>query len=106
MTARGVAMRVRSSVLFYPLTTFYCAAVLATVGVAQRWFRLDVSIVALTVFAVLLLLLNIRKQVLDVHQLVNSQRDDLVERVEQLIDALHTAGVDVPGEPHGRGTGT
>jgi uncharacterized membrane protein len=84
------------SIAFYPLTAFWIASSLAVVGVAQGWFRVDLSIILLAVVGILLLLLNMHREVTAVHQLVNSQRDELVERIEQLVHALHLAGAPVP----------
>ncbi|SRR6266581_3928305 len=84
--------RVTSSIAFYPLTAFYCAAVTVVVGDAQGWFRVDLSLVALTLMAILLLLATMRHEVTVVHDLVDSQR----ERIDQLVGALEKVGAAVP----------
>jgi uncharacterized membrane protein len=96
MTIRNLASRASDSIVFYPLSAFWVASSLAIMGVAQGWFRADLSIIILTLVGILLLLLNMHREVTAVHQLVNSQRDELVERIEQLVHALHMAGAQVP----------
>jgi len=79
----------------------YVAGVLVACGVSVGWIRLDVGVVALSVIAVLLITVGISREVHTVHTLVNSQRDELLDRIDQLVAALHKAGVAVPQDSEG-----
>jgi hypothetical protein len=45
---------------------------------------------------------SMRTELTNVHTLVNSQHSDMVDRIDQLIDALLAAGVDVPRDPNAK----
>jgi hypothetical protein len=94
---------IRNSAAFYPLTTLYIAAVLALEAAVSGLVRLDTAIIGLGIVTVILILASIyrevryqRAEVKKVHTLVNSQRTELLERIEQLVAALQVAGVAVP----------
>src|SRR4051812_36659548 len=93
--------RVARSIAFYPVTQVYVAGSGILFAVVGRWVRLDVGLLLFTVFAVLVLLHATMREVAKVHILVNSQRDLLLERIQQLTDALRDADMIVPDE---RGT--
>lgn len=95
------------SVLAKPLTTLYLMASVIVVGASAGWIDRSVAIVVLTFMFLILLTLGLHRenrlaseqvneQLDTIHTLVNSQHDDLVERVTQLIDSLKQAGVAVP----------
>lgn len=95
--------RVVTSTAFYPLSTLWVAAMLILSAVVGGALRLDVGLTLLTLSAVLIVVLAMRRDVSTVHSLVNSQRDELVttikemgDRIRQLIVALQEAGVAVP----------
>jgi hypothetical protein len=61
------------------------------------WIQLAGFLV--TLVTVILGYLSTRGKVRQVHTLVNSQHDDLVQRTDQLTDSLLNAGVAVPDNP-------
>jgi hypothetical protein len=100
--------RVAAAPAFYPASTMWLAAALVLAAAAGHILRLDVGLALLTLFAVLVILISMRREVTSVHELVNSQHDVLVARVEtmadrigQLIGALESAGVAVPHDEAG-----
>ena len=109
---RSISLSLWGSILARPLTTLYVIASAVIVAGFARWLEVGQALVILTVMFLVLLLLGLHREnrheaaalkaELDtIHDLVNSQHDDLVERVEQLIATLHRAGVDVP-DPEGK----
>lgn len=95
---RGWAHRVRTSLVFYPMTVFFLSSVAMMVAVSQRVIRLDVGILSLLALAILLVQASMLHEVAKVHELVNSQRDLLLERIDQLEAALAAANVRIPEE--------
>lgn len=95
--------RFTSSIAFYPVTAVYVAAAAASAAVAGRYLRLDLALVIVALVAVMAIQLSMRHEVRTVHHLVNSQRDELVARIDQLTAALVAAGLPVPDDrPGGR----
>lgn len=93
---RDYLHRLRQSVVVYPSTGIWLAGSTALIAMAAGKLRLDIGLVLLALLTVLLIQLGMRREVRKVHVLVNSQRDLLLSRIDQLIAALRTAGVDVP----------
>jgi hypothetical protein len=93
--------RVARSAAFYPVTVVYLAAVLALIGVVGGVLSLEVGLTALGFVAMLVVLVSMRGDVGQIHVLVNSQHDALLERVDELLDALHEAGVAAPKDKAG-----
>jgi hypothetical protein len=100
--------RVSRTAAFYPVTIVYLAAAVDIAAIAGGAVRLDIGLALLGLLAVLVVLLAMRREVGSVHTLVNSQHDALVatidamsRRIEQLVDALHEAGVQVPHDQGG-----
>lgn len=100
--------RVSRTATFYPVTIVYIAAIVDLTAVVGGAIRLDVGMVLLGLLALLVVLLSMRREVGSVHTLVNSQHDALVatvramsRRIEELVDALHEAGVQVPHDQGG-----
>jgi hypothetical protein len=100
--------RVTRSVAFYPVTVVYVSAVVDLAAIVGGAVRLDIGLVLLALLAVVVILLSMRREVSNVHALVNSQHDALVasaesmgDRIDQLIAALNTAGVPVPHDEAG-----
>jgi hypothetical protein len=54
---------------------------------------------AATVATVVITWLSTRGKVREVHTIVNSQRDTLLARVDQLVQSLEKAGIDIPDKP-------
>lgn len=95
------------SVLARPLTTLYILASLIIVGASAGWLDRNLAVAVLTFMFLILITLGLHRenrivaeatneQLSEIHVLVNSQHDDLVERVEQLIQALTDNEVTVP----------
>jgi hypothetical protein len=88
--------RLAGSISFRPVLTVYVGAVIDAWAVASGYVRTEVGVLLLGFVAVMVLLSGMRREVATVHKLVNSQHDALVDRVDQLLDALETAGVSIP----------
>lgn len=89
--------------LFYPYATLWLIAGGVLMAKTAALIDLSSALVILTGLALLVFLIGQRREVrmaraevAEVHTLVNSQHDDLVDRVAQLIAALRHANVDVP----------
>lgn len=91
--------RFAHSVAFYPVTIVYgaCAAVIG--AIAGHFLRADVALLLISLIAVMSVQVSMRREVRRVHVLVNSQRDELVARIDQLVRALRAAGVTIPADP-------
>lgn len=98
------------SVLARPLTTMYIIASVVLVALVSEKIEVAHALIVLTVMFFFLLVLGLHREnkieakivkveLDNIHTLVNSQHDELVDRVEQLIAALQTADVDVPIAP-------
>lgn len=81
---------------FYPVTTVYLAGVVVAVGIAGGVFDQTVGLAVLTAITLIVVLVSMFREVQVVHHLVNSQRDALLERITELVNAMHEAGVDLP----------
>lgn len=95
------------SILGRPLTTLYLLASAVIIGGVSGAIQLDRALALLALGFLALLILGLHrenrietalvKHELDhIQALVNSQHDDLLARVEQLIKTLQTAGIAVP----------
>jgi predicted transporter len=100
--------RVVHSVAFYPVTLTYLAGAMITVAVVGDGLRLDIGLVLLGLFAVLVIMLSMSREVGTVHTLVNSQHDALLAkigamalRIDELLGALIAAGVSIPQDKAG-----
>ena len=102
---RPYVKRVTHSVAFYPVSVVYIAAAVDLSAIVGEAIRFDVGLVLLGLLAVLVILLSMRREVSNVHTLVNSQHDALVARIDQLLAALTEAGVQVPHDDAGVGRG-
>lgn len=88
--------RALRSMLLYPTSTVYVAGVVVAVGVSTGWFGLNVGLVCLTAIAVVVVLVGLVREVQIVHHLVNSQRDELLNRISDLVETLQDAGIALP----------
>jgi uncharacterized protein YoxC len=88
--------RVIAACAFYPVTWTYLAGVAVIMSISEGLVSVSAGLIALSLLALLIALIFTRKEVQKVHILVNSQRDELVERIDQLVTALHDAGAAVP----------
>lgn len=84
------------SVSVYPVTTVYGSGVVVAYALTAGWVGLGTGVIALTMIALLAIMVSMSREVQVVHHLVNSQRDALLERITELVDAMHEAGVDLP----------
>jgi hypothetical protein len=96
-------MRLVRSPSTYPLATFWLAAMVIVPLTVADIVNLDTGLILLTSTALFLIVIAMRRATIglradveQVHILVNSQHDDLVKRVSQLIKALEMGGVAVP----------
>jgi hypothetical protein len=55
-----------------------------------------VTAVIVLATAVVGFMAKLRKDVSEIHVMVNSQMDEAIRRIDQLVDALQAAGIDVP----------
>lgn len=88
--------RVVQGVSFYPLTGFYVGAVTILMLFSSDVINFQTGLIALTLTGVSMLLYSMRREVRTVHILVNSQRTEMLLRIDQLVTALTDAGVPVP----------
>lgn len=96
-------VRVFKSYSTYPISTVYLAGVIVAVFISLGWVSLGTGLLILTLAAVIVLLITqsieLRRQtkeILTVHLLVNSQRDELLNRISDLVDTLENAGIALP----------
>jgi ABC-type transport system involved in cytochrome bd biosynthesis fused ATPase/permease subunit len=80
----------------YPISTVYASGVLVAYALTAGWIGLGTGVIALTMIATLAVLVSMHREVQVVHHLVNAQRDALLERITELVEAMHEAGVDLP----------
>jgi hypothetical protein len=83
----------------YPVTLGYVSAVIILLLISMGWVDIGVGILILGCAAALIILWSMRREVAVVSHLVNSQHDDLMERVDQLTAALVKGGLAVPTDP-------
>jgi hypothetical protein len=73
--------------------------------IGNGWFKVDTGVIVLTMVAAMLILqadyrntMILRSQVEHVQHLVNSNNDRLMDRINQLIQALTDHNIQVPDE--------
>lgn len=93
---RTFLKRAINTVTFYPLTGFYVGAVAVLMLFAGDYIQLQVAILSVTSIFVGAVLFSMHQEVRMVHVLVNSQRTELIARIDQLTSALDDAGVPIP----------
>lgn len=79
-----------------PLGTVYILASIMLALSFQNVVYIIGCIVILGFAAVIAIIISMRNELEIVHNLVNSQHDELVNRVEQLTEALEASSVPVP----------
>jgi hypothetical protein len=84
------------SVVFYPVTIVYLAAVITVGFVVESVLRPEVALLGLGVIAMLTVVVTVLQDVQDVHTLVNSQHDDLLVEVAHLKQVLEANHIPVP----------
>lgn len=85
----------------YPMTMLYLSGVACIIAVQEEVVTLGAGLILFTLAAIMAFVWAIAREVHTVHVLVNSQRDELLNRISDLIDALNEAGVDVPNRRQG-----
>lgn len=83
----------------YPVTACYLSAVTVIMLVTQGWLSGEFGVLVLGIVSVLIVLVQMQRDLNTVHHLVNSYTDKLDDRITQLTDTLTDAGVQVPDEP-------
>lgn len=96
------------SATFYPISILWLAGMAIAAFVAGGWLRFDVGLILFAVAAIMLVLVSTHRELGTVHVLVDGQHHALVElvermgdRINQLVDALKAAGVQVPHDDAG-----
>lgn len=82
--------------LTYPITAVWLTGAVVAVGVARDWWDLPVGLVLLSSVSLLIFMISLKAEVVVVHRLVNSQRDELLNRIDTLVTYLVAAGVALP----------
>lgn len=95
----SLMLKILNSPATYPLSTFWVGAMLVLAASSWDLISFAAGAVILGFLALLLILAAFRRDIAVVHTLVNSQHDDLVNRVQQLTEALVHGNVAVPREP-------
>lgn len=81
---------------FYPITSFYLAAVAVLVFTMQGFFNLGQGILVLALCGILIAVWRDLKMV---HVLVNGQRSELLTEIADLKQLLRQSNVQVPASP-------
>jgi hypothetical protein len=90
--------RFLGSISFYPVSTVYLASAAMIATVTGRYIRLEVALLIEGLVAIIAIQISMHSEVVRVHKLVNSQRDEMIARIDQLIATLVAAGVRVPDD--------
>lgn len=93
--------RLLGSAAFYPLTLIWLLGVTMAVLVSLGGLDLTPGLAILGFVALILTQTACRLELGVVHQLVNRQHDELVERIGQLKDTLQDSNVPIPDPPKG-----
>lgn len=99
---RDLLGKLGHSVSFYPLSGAWVAGVVGAMLVSSGHTTWDRALYGYTLFIGLLMLVSMWREVRVVHVLVNSQRTELVNRVDQLTALLKHEGIDLPADPRQR----
>lgn len=84
------------SATFYPVSTVYLTGSAVAVGITAGWFSLNIGLVCLTAIAIITVLTGLLREVRIVHHLVNSQRDELLARISDLVASLNEHDITLP----------
>jgi hypothetical protein len=85
-----------SPTTLYPLTVLWLLGASLAVAVSMRGGVLAPGLIVLGFVALVGMQVACRKELIVVHILVNQQHDELVHRVNQLVEALQESDVPVP----------
>ena len=84
------------SFFLYPVTAVYLGGVTVVVLVSESELDFAYGLLALTLVTLVAVMIAAWRELRTVHRLVNSQRDELLERIEVLVDCLRSSGVQIP----------
>lgn len=87
---------VRRSASGLPITALYLGGTVTAMLIVSHRLEPALGFVLMAVLFGSMLTVSVSREVKTVHHLVNSQRDELLIRIDQLIATLLGAGVEVP----------
>lgn len=87
---------VRKSASGWPITALYLGGTVTALMIVSHRLDPALGFVLMAVLFGAMLTVSVSREVKTVHHLVNSQRDELLVRIDQLIATLLAADVDVP----------
>jgi 4-hydroxybenzoate polyprenyltransferase len=88
--------RLTTTLVVYPVTIVYVAGICVLIAAALGYLPVPHGIIALTFAAIVAALIAVWREMHLVHRLVNSQRDELLDRIGVLVGALLSSGVQIP----------
>lgn len=91
-----IKSRAKIPLLTYPISAVWLTGCAVAIGITQDWWDLPVGLVLLSSMSLLIFMVSLRAEVTVVHHLVNSQRDELLSRIDTLVSYLVAAGVALP----------
>jgi len=94
----NLAHRIIKSPSTYPLSTLWLGGIVLLLAINQEWIHIGPAFAAFGFLTIVLIMVAFRRDIREVHTLVNSQHDDLVARVQQLTEALVSSNTQVPPE--------
>jgi len=94
------------SAFFYPLTAGYISAIVTIMLIASNTVGVNQGIAGLGLVTLMILVITMKREVSEVHCLVNSRtdkleakNDNLEDRIDQLILLLQHSEIDIPPSP-------
>lgn len=93
--------RIMHSITFYPLSLAWVGGVLVAAGASADCFSVIQGLLLWSLSVLLVFVYGLSRELRIVHSLVNSQRDELVDRNNQLVKMLNDRGITIP--PPNRG---
>lgn len=103
----GYYHRILKSPSLYPLGTFWLIAMGIIPAIVADWIKMESGLIILTGVALVLVLiaehrdtLVLAHSVTEVHELVNSETDRLVNRITELTALLELNRIHVPAQPY------
>ena len=88
--------KIVESVSFYPLSLAWAFGISAAAASTAGYVSYIQALFLWSVFIILMVITGMWRELKMVHHLVNSQRDDLVDRIDQLTVLLQTKDIDLP----------
>jgi hypothetical protein len=98
----GLVQRVIQSAALWPVSILWIVGSVVSAVIAEGWVSWPIGVVLWTLVASVVILASaareLKRELNEIHRLVNGHRDMLVRRVEVLEKALRQAEVPVPEE--------